>query len=139
MNKWRRDPISSWHSSGKRGQLISQRSLRLSAEQAVLPAARVTWSSSALPPAAEVSAWRETSLESCSLSAPRSYSSVARPAILVYICVCKKKCGFCKHFYFSALPSIFFLIPRKNPTLGDSDKKKWRYPGVFLWLYKGFF
>lgn len=133
-NKWRRDPISSWQSFWKRGQLISQRSPQLSAEQPVLPAPCVVWSSSALLPSTEVSAWRETPSECCSLIAAKSYSLTSRPAVFICICVCKKNASFCKHFYFSALPSIFFPIPRKHPVLGDSAKKKWKYPGVFLQL-----
>lgn len=93
MNKWRRDPISSWQSFWKRGQLISRRSPLPSAEQPVLPAPRTVRLSSALLPPAEVSSWRDTS-ESCSLSADKSYGFTSCPTIFTCIGVWKKKMPF---------------------------------------------
>lgn len=140
MNKWRRDPISSWQSFWKRGQLISQRSPHLSTEQPVLPAPCVAWSSSALPPSAEVSTWRETPLESCGLSAAKSYSFISRPAIFIYIFVFAKRKGRLLQTFLSFIPPIHLLPhPQETSIPGGFSQKEMEISWCVLAVILGFF
>lgn len=115
MNKWRRDPISSWQSFWKRGQFIRQRSPHPWAEQPVLPAPSAFCSPSIR---------RGSCLERDSLG-------ILPWDIYMDLCVWKKKkkkAGFlAKFLIFLPLPSTFFSIHRKHPALEDSSEKN----GVF--------
>lgn len=123
MNKWKRDPISSWQSLWKPGQLISQRSPRFSAEQPVLlPCA---WCGRL--PSAEVGVggrhpWKATASTQLHLTA----SSCILPYLNISVFAKKtQNCWLLQTFLFLS-PLIFFPYSQEtsNPRGGQPKRNE---------------